>query len=124
MTTLVIDDAKVMRNIIANCIKENYRGDTDIIEAADGEEALERMLSDKVDLVFVDWNMPKMDGIEFTKKIRSTDQFKHIPLIMITSEAARYMVVEAVKAGVTDYIIKPVVGKKLWEKIAKFFPEG
>ncbi len=122
MVALVIDDAKVMRNIIANSIKEHFKGDIQVFEASDGEEALERLVANPIELVFLDWNMPRMNGIEFTQRVRSMDHYKQLPIIMITSEAARYMVVEAVKAGVTDYIVKPIVGKKLWEKIAKFFP--
>ncbi len=123
MTALVIDDAKVMRNIIANAIKENFKGDIDVVEAEDGEEAYQILKAQKIDIAFVDWNMPKMDGIEFVQKVREMDQYSNLPMIMITSEAARYMVIEAVKAGVTDYIVKPVVGKKLWDKIVKFFPQ-
>lgn len=123
MVVLVIDDAKVMRNIIANAIKENFKSDVEILEAADGISAMRLLDSNDVNIVFVDWNMPEMDGLEFVQEARSMNQYAGLPLIMITSEAARYMVVEAVKAGVTDYIVKPIVGKLLWDKIGKYFPE-
>ncbi|MCB1318200.1 MAG: response regulator, partial [Leptospiraceae bacterium] len=63
--------------------------------------------------------IPLIYCLEFTKKVRVA--VRMLPLIMITSEAARYMVVEAVKAGVTDYIVKPIVGRQLWEKIGIYF---
>lgn len=119
MKVLIIDDARVMRSIIANAIKENLREDVEILEAADGQEAFDLLERQSPDIIFVDWNMPRMDGLEFTKKVRGAGRM--LPLIMITSEAARYMVVEAVKAGVTDYIVKPIVGRQLWEKIGIYF---
>ncbi|MCB1174904.1 MAG: response regulator [Leptospiraceae bacterium] len=122
MNVLIVDDARVMRKIIANAIQENYAVDSsglNLTEADNGQSAYELSQSRKFDIIFVDWNMPEMDGLELTRQIRKSGY--HGPLIMITSEAARYMVMEAVKAGVTDYIVKPVTGHKLWEKIGMYF---
>jgi len=124
MNVLVVDDAKVMRNIVINAIKEHYKGELNIVEASDGIEALEKMNAGNINLVCIDWNMPRLDGLEFVKKIRNINQFKLIPILMITSEAARYMILDAVKAGVTDYIVKPIVGEKLWNKLKIHFQQG
>jgi two-component system chemotaxis response regulator CheY len=123
MVVLVIDDAKVMRNIIGNSIRENFKGEVKILEAPDGISAMKLLTTNSINIAFVDWNMPEMDGLEFVQRVRSLEKYARLPMIMITSEAARYMVVEAVKAGVTDYIVKPIVGKMLWDKIGKYFPE-
>ena len=121
MTILVVDDARVMRNIIKNSITENYNGNVDFIETKNGEEALIELEVKKIDIVCLDWNMPQSNGLEFLKRVRSKETYKDLPIIMITSEAAKYMIVEAVEAGITDYIVKPIVGKNLWNKLKDYF---
>jgi len=117
-TVLVVDDSRIMRNIV-----KNYFSDLSIpcqyIEAVDGNEALETILKQRIDLVLLDWNMPKLSGIEFLKKVRAIDKFKKLPIIMVTSEAAKYNVIEALKMGATDYIIKPINGKLFKDKLTK-----
>jgi len=117
-TVLVVDDSKIMRNIV-----KNYFADMKIpcqyIEAADGNEALIMLYKQRIDLVLLDWNMPKLSGIDFLKKIRANEKFKKLPVIMVTSEAAKYNVIEALKIGATDYIIKPINGKLFREKMSK-----
>ena len=110
-----------MRRIHINTLKEQNIAEADMVEAEDGQKALEIALKEKIDLFLLDWNMPKLNGLEFVKKLRAVDQYKQTPVIMITSEAAKYNVVEAIKAGVTNYVIKPVRGNTLWEKIGKYF---
>jgi two-component system chemotaxis response regulator CheY len=117
---MVIDDSRIMRNIVKNTfallkIPCNY------LEAGDGEQAMKLMETGKVDLILLDWNMPNVNGFEFLKKIKALDQYKNIPVIMITSEAARLNVVEAIKAGVAAYITKPINDKIFMEKISKIF---
>jgi len=73
----------------------------------------------EIHLVLLDWNMPELSGLDFLKKIRAVEKYKHLPVIMVTSEAARYNVIEALKNGATDYIIKPVNEKNFREKISK-----
>jgi two-component system chemotaxis response regulator CheY len=115
---MVIDDSRIMRNIVKNTlallkIPFNY------LEAGDGEQAMKLMETSKADLILLDWNMPNLNGFDFLKKIKAIDQYKNIPVIMVTSEAARLNVVEAVKAGVTAYITKPINEKIFMEKISK-----
>ena len=116
-TVLVVDDSKIMRNIVkkyfsAQKIPRRY------LEAANGIEALEQTLNESIDLVFLNWNMPEMTGIDFLKQVRAIEKYKKLPIIMVTGEAARYNVIEALKLGATDYIIKPINGKLFAEKIS------
>ena len=113
MRVLLVDDSRTIRNIQKNVLAEI--GYTDVVEAADGLEALSRMAAEKADLILVDWNMPVMDGITFVRKVRETD--KVTPMIMVTTEAEKSRVVEAVRAGVNNYVVKPFTGETLLEKI-------
>jgi two-component system chemotaxis response regulator CheY len=89
------------------------------VEAQDGQEALELLESQKIHLVLLDWNMPKLSGIDFLKQVRAIDKFKDIPIIMVTSEAAKFNVIEALKCGATDYITKPINLELFKTKLAK-----
>jgi len=93
------------------------------IEASNGDEALEQLISNTVDLVLLDWNMPKLSGIDFLKKVRVIKKYADLPIIMVTSEAAKYNVIEALKTGATDYIIKPINAKFFMEKIMTLFKQ-
>jgi two-component system, chemotaxis family, chemotaxis protein CheY len=124
MKFLIADDAMVMRNITKNVLRENNFDDECFFEAGDGETALELAEKENIDLFLVDWNMPKLDGLEFVKRIRTMPQYALTPIIMITSEAAKYNVMEAIEAGTTSYVVKPLRGKVLWDKISKFIPDG
>ncbi len=117
MKILVVDDSRIMRNVLKNILKEKEIDEDAILEASDGVEALKLLKSNKVDLVLLDWNMPKLNGIELVKIVRAEEELKEIPIIMVTSEAARYNVMEAIKAGVTDYIIKPIRGEIVHKKL-------
>ncbi|MDR2398172.1 MAG: response regulator [Spirochaetaceae bacterium] len=118
MTILIVDDSRIMRNVVKNCFSL-LKIPAQYLEANNGKEALLRLQSQPVNLVLLDWNMPEMSGIEFLKKVRAIDKFKTLPIIMITSEGARYSVIEALKAGATDYLVKPLTEKHLKEKVFK-----
>lgn len=113
MKILLVDDSRTIRNIQKNTLKT--LGHEDVLEAADGLEALASLGQNKVDLMLVDWNMPNMDGISLIRKVRETD--KTIPIIMVTTEAEKSRVIEAVKAGVNNYVVKPFTAETLSEKI-------
>jgi two-component system chemotaxis response regulator CheY len=120
MTILVVDDSRIMRNIIKNSLTQIPRfSNVDILEAGDGTEAWRILESKAIDLLLLDWNMPLLNGIELVKRMRKDDRFKALPIVMITSEAAKYNVIEAVKAGVNDYLVKPVSDRSLLEKIER-----
>lgn len=120
MKILVIDDSGVMRRIHKNTLTEHKISEDDIIEAVDGQEALEIAAKNEIGLFLIDWNMPKVDGLKLVKALRAIDKYAETPLIMITSEAAKYNVMEAIQAGVTNYIVKPIRGETLWNKLSKY----
>jgi two-component system chemotaxis response regulator CheY len=120
---LVVDDSKIMRNIVKNTfsllgIPCRY------MEAANGKDAWELLRLYPIDILLLDWNMPELSGLDLLRRLRGMDMFKDLPIIMITSEASRYNVVEALKNGATDYIIKPVNERIFKEKIAKYVSGG
>ena len=118
---LIVDDSRIMQNILRNSFDEREAwGKTEFFSAADGEEALSIIENNKIDVLLLDWNMPKLDGLSVLKQLRQTELYKNLPVIMITSEAAKYNVIEALKAGVNDYIIKPASRKILIDKIKGF----
>ena len=113
MKVLLVDDSRTIRNIQKKAFAQ--LGHNDITEAADGVEALESLNQSRPDLVLIDWNMPNMDGITLVRKIRETD--KSLLLIMCTTEAEKSRVLEAVQAGVNNYLVKPFTPDMLREKI-------
>jgi len=115
---MVVDDSRIMRNIVKNTFTE-LKIPCQFIEAGNGREALNLLQNQAVHLVLLDWNMPELSGIDFLKKVRAMDQHKNLPIIMVTSESAKYNVIEALKAGATDYIVKPVNEKIFMEKLSK-----
>jgi len=119
-TILVVDDSHVMRNIVKNTFTL-LKIPFNCLEADNGASAYRLLEANKVDLVFLDWNMPDMDGLEFLKKVRAEPEYSKTPIIMVTSEAAKYMVIEALECGATDYIIKPFREKLFIEKVNGIF---
>jgi two-component system chemotaxis response regulator CheY len=115
---LVVDDSRIMRNIVKNTFSQ-LRIPCQFIEAGNGKDALKELRSQEIHLVLLDWNMPELSGIDFLKTVRSMEQYKNLPIIMVTSESAKYNVIEALKNGATDYIIKPVNEKTFFEKLSK-----
>jgi len=116
---LVVDDFATMRRIIKGVLKQ--LGFKEIIEAEDGTAALEELRKEKVGLIVSDWNMPKMTGLDLLKAVRSDESLKDIPFIMVTAEGQKENVLEAVKAGVSNYIVKPFTPETLSEKLEKVF---
>jgi two-component system chemotaxis response regulator CheY len=112
---LVADDSSTMRKIILRSLQAV--GVKDVAEAADGSEAIALFEPGKFDLVLTDWNMPGMNGLELLKAIREQD--KAIPVIMVTTEAEKSRILEAIQAGVTDYLVKPFQQDALREKLEK-----
>ena len=114
---LVVDDFATMRKVIRNLLKQV--GYENIVEAEDGVIALKILKSQKIDLVISDWNMPNMTGLELLKAVRADEDLKSTPFLMVTAEALQDNVIAAVKAGVSNYIVKPFTAEVLNEKITK-----
>ena len=110
MKILVVDDSAVMRKIVVKALEK--AGYTDVVEAVDGKDALSK--ASDVDFVFTDWNMPVMDGLTFVKEFRKSST---VPVVMVTTEGEQAQVLEAIRAGVNDYIVKPYEKSLLLEKL-------
>ena len=119
MKVLVVDDFATMRRILKNILKQI--GFSNIAEADDGKTALAELKKERFDLVLCDWNMPEMSGIELLQNIRSDDELKDIPFVMVTAEAQKDNILEAVKAGVNNYVVKPFTAETIGEKLKKVF---
>ena len=119
MKILVVDDFATMRRIISGSLKKI--GCRNIIEAEDGVIALEILKKEDVELILCDWNMPNMNGLQLLKAVKGNDDLKDIPFIMVTAEGMKDNVLEAVKAGVNDYIIKPFTPEILSKKMKEIF---
>ncbi|TAN60054.1 response regulator [bacterium] len=115
MKILVVDDFSTMRRIIKNILREI--GYHNVEEAEDGAKALEKLKLTPFDFVVTDWNMPNMPGIELLKEIRKDPELKAIPVLMVTAESQKENVVQAVEAGVNNYIVKPFTATALKERI-------
>lgn len=113
MRVMLVDDSRTMRNIQRNILSQLGFGQ--IEEACDGQDALSKVSAFKPDLLLVDWNMPNMDGITFVKTIRGKGMTT--PVIMVTTESEKTRVVEAIKAGVTNYIVKPFTPETLGARV-------
>jgi two-component system chemotaxis response regulator CheY len=114
---LVVDDSPTMRRIISNTLERiGYKSS---IEAANGKEALQQLENNDVEFIITDWNMPVMNGLEFVTEIRSTDDYKELPILMITTRGMKDDVLQAVHAGVNNYIVKPFTPETLEAKIGK-----
>ena len=120
MSVLVVDDASAMRRIVRGILKE--LGFKNIREAHNGQAALDELRKNKADFVVSDWNMPVMTGIELLRAIRADESLKTTPVLMVTAEAKQENIIEAVKAGVNNYIVKPFNAQTLQEKLNKIFP--
>ena len=118
MKTLVVDDFATMRKIVKNVLKQIEI--TNVTEAENGKQALEILKGDPTfELIVSDWIMPEMTGIEFLRACKGDDAIKKIPFIMVTAEAQKDSVVEAIKGGVDNYIVKPFTPDNLQKAIQK-----
>ena len=113
MKILIVDDSSTMRRIIINTLSRI--GYTDVVEGENGKSGLDRLAQGGVEMIITDWNMPEMDGLEFVKVVRG--QNPGIPILMVTTNAAKEDIVEALQAGVNNYVVKPFTPETLKEKI-------
>jgi two-component system chemotaxis response regulator CheY len=117
MRVLVVDDFATMRKIVKNVLKQISI--ENVVEAENGKHALMVLQTEPVDLIISDWMMPEMTGIEFLKVCKGDEEKKKIPFIMVTAEGQKDSVMEAIKSGVDNYIVKPFTPDKLKDAIDK-----
>jgi len=121
MRVLLADDSGTMRTIIRRSLES--LGVSGAVEAADGVQAIELFKSGgRFDLVLTDWNMPGKSGMEVVREIRTLD--KKVPIVMVTTEAEKGRVLEAIEAGVSDYLVKPFTTEVLREKLERFVADA
>jgi two-component system chemotaxis response regulator CheY len=116
---MFVEDSPTMRRIIFNTLKRI--GFTDIIEAEDGVDALEKLKAAEVDLILTDWNMPEMNGQELVEHLRKDAKYKDIPILMITTRGMQDDVMTAIQSGVNGYVVKPFTPEILQKKLVELF---
>jgi two-component system chemotaxis response regulator CheY len=116
---LIVDDFSTMRRIIKNLLRDLGYNNTS--EADDGLTALPMLQSGNFDLLITDWNMPGMQGIDLLRAVRADTRLSTLPVMMVTAEQKREQIIEAAKAGVNGYIVKPFTAQTLKEKLEKIF---
>jgi two-component system chemotaxis response regulator CheY len=123
MKLLVVDDSSVIRKII--CTAANMLG-MEVAEAEDGVEAMEKLSSQyrEIDLILLDWNMPEKNGYEVLLEVKANEDYKHIPVMMVTTEGQQNNIVSAIRAGAANYLVKPFTTGELEEKILECVGQG
>lgn len=119
---LIVDDLEFPRMIIRNMLHDlGYESHNNILEAANGREAFDMIKGEQIDLIICDWTMPIMTGFELLQKIRATPELARTPFIMLTAAAEKENIMGAIKAGVSQYIVKPFTAETLYQKIEASF---
>lgn len=113
---LIVDDSPTMRRIVINTLKRlGYR---DIEDADNGATAMDKLKTiPGINFIVTDWNMPVMDGLQLVNTIRSSDEYKHLPILMVTTRSVKEDIIEAMKAGVNNYVVKPFTPETMKSKI-------
>ena len=122
MRILVVDDSSTMRRIVINAVQKLNLGE--IVQAENGVDAIMKIkeFAGKIDLILMDINMPKLDGVSTLKELRAARVTMNIPIIMVTSESEAEKVIECIEAGANDYVVKPFTPNVLMEKIKNIMP--
>ncbi|MZG52485.1 MAG: response regulator [Nitrospinae bacterium] len=114
-TVCVVEDEKVSRKMTIELLKK--MGINNIVASTNGETALHKLKMQKADLIISDWHMPVMDGLEFYKAVRKEESLKNTPFMMVTVEDSKEKVIEALKLGIKDYIVKPLQKNSFESKV-------
>lgn len=118
MDVLIVDDSAAIRKILQRVLRQAEVPVGEVYEAGDGLEALNVLKDKKVGLILSDINMPNMDGLQFLTEVRAIDEWKTVPIVMITTEGSQNKVLEAVQLGATGYVRKPFTAEQIKEKLA------
>ncbi|HYM10589.1 MAG TPA: response regulator [Bryobacterales bacterium] len=123
LNVLIVDDSAVMRKILERSLRQTQIAIATVTEASDGVDALQQLAADPaIQVVFSDLSMPKMDGLEFLRRIKSTDRLKSLPVVIVTSEGTESKVMQAISLGAAGYIRKPFTPLQIQEALYKLFP--
>jgi len=120
MKILIVDDFSTMRRIIRNILKQLEF--TNVEEAEDGDVAFEKLKEADYDLLITDWNMPNMSGLDLLKEIRANEKLEDLKILLVSAEAEKENIIQAVQAGANEYVVKPFTADVLGQKINKIFP--
>ena len=112
---LIVEDVEMNRDLLVQLLEDDY----ELAEASDGKEGLEKISSEKPDLVLLDISMPEMDGYEVTRATRANAAIAHVPIIAVTAHAMAGDEEKALEAGCNDYLTKPIDEEELWQKVEK-----
>lgn len=117
MDVLIVDDSAAIRKILRRVLQQAELPVGQVYEAGDGLEAMESLKRQKVQLILSDINMPNMDGLQFLGKLKAHDEWKDVPVVMITTEGSQAKVMEAVQLGAIGYVRKPFTAEQIKEKL-------
>jgi two-component system chemotaxis response regulator CheY len=118
MNVLIVDDSAAIRKILQRVLGQASVPISQVFEAGDGFEALEVLKTQKVGLILSDINMPNMDGLQSLSQVRAAEEWKSVPVVMITTEGSHAKVLEAVQLGASGYVRKPFTPDQIKEKLA------
>ncbi len=122
---LIVDDSKIMRSAVKRALDQLMIAEFEYVEAMDGKDALEKFEEEGgIEIMFVDWNMPNMTGVELSKAVREKGDTDHIPIIMVTAEKSMGKVDMALnEGGANEYITKPFTADKMYKTIEEYFDD-
>lgn len=118
---LIVDDSAAIRKILQRVLKQAEIPLGNVYEAGDGKEAIETLRTQSVGLILSDINMPNMNGLELLSHIKASEAWKHLPIVMVSTEGSQQKVLEAVQLGAAGYVRKPFNADQIKEKLAAFF---
>jgi two-component system chemotaxis response regulator CheY len=118
---LIVDDSAAIRKILQRILQKVGLDIGKVVEAGDGVEALEKLSAHSIGLILSDINMPNMDGIQLLSKLKSSPEFQHVPVIMITTAGSEAQVMEAIQLGASGYVRKPFTAEQIKQKILGLF---
>ncbi len=121
MKILVVDDFATMRKVVRNMLRQ--LGCDNISEAENGEEGFRMARAEEFGLIVSDWNMPVMSGLEFLKAVRAEEKTKSTPFLMVTAEALKENIIQAIQAGASNYIVKPFTPQVFEDKLKAIFKD-
>ncbi len=121
LDVLIVDDSAAIRKILQRVLRQAELPLGQIFEAGDGVEALKALESQRVDLVLADINMPNMDGLQLLTQIKASDKWKHLPVVMVTTEGGESKVMSAAKLGAAGYVRKPFSAEQFRQTLDGIF---